>query len=183
MSGFNWEERDECWAKATLKEALVEIKAWGKAKALGVGRMKSNVREDCCVLTTVYHWQMFLCILSPAFHPEMPPGDCRRGNFSLFQTKSPLFRLANLPSYYCAEFWASGPPNWLLSTPSEQKREDGKQKLEINGGEITQNRLQSHFSRYLGISLHLPFLLLDTEKGRESKIKKNIHYRGENIII
>lgn len=37
-----------------------------------------------------------------------------------------LFRLANLPSCHCAEFWASGPSNWLLTTSSRGNRGEKK---------------------------------------------------------
>ena len=51
MPGFNWGERDECWAKTTWKEALVEIKSPGKVKALGVTK---DEEQERCALATAY---------------------------------------------------------------------------------------------------------------------------------
>lgn len=97
-----------------------------------------------------------------------------------------LFRLASLPSCHCAEFWDSGPPNWLLSTSCGGKRKK-KNQSKIKGREITQNNtcltsfillglasiffylLQSSVDFYTNLSTYL----LDTEKeGKRDKEKE-----------
>lgn len=68
-----------------------------------------------------------------------------------------LFRLANLLSCYCAEFWASGPPNWLLPTFSGKKR--GKQRNKNKDKKKT-HRTHSSLTSHILLGLASIFLSL-----------------------
>ena len=116
-------------------------------------------------------------ILSPVSYPEMRQGGYRRRNFCWPQSKSPLLRWANFPSYHCAKvkhstiFLTGFSPLPLGERGKKQKKSRDKGK-----GNSTEQTAVSHF---LGVSIHLPFLLLYTEKERDEEI----HHLGENTII
>lgn len=161
MPVFNWEERDECWAKATLKEALVGIKPSGKAKAPGglKDEEQSEKRMLCAYSGTSLAESSVIAYVTDVSSINVISRLQRKKLQPIPNQITPV--ATGQPAFLSLCWvWASDPPNRLLATPSGGKRKKKKRKIKIKRREITQNRLQSHFSHSLGVSTHLSFLHL-----------------------